>query len=149
MSPETVPLCRRCHRTYHDWGIGAFSPDTTDRALELENNRREIVNKVHGYLPPMKLEDIDRSRYWYKKHGITPPSPLRRRGWREAIPFRIPSNPLCGQEWLSAHLTDHTPEEIEALTIEIGYDSQRLATVSVADKKGTVKEVLRQRSKGE
>ena len=37
-----VPLCRRCHRTLHDWDIGTFSPDTTEKALEVENKRREI-----------------------------------------------------------------------------------------------------------
>ena len=66
ISPETVPLCRRCHRTYHDWGIAAFSPDTTERALEVENKRRLIY-----HLPLMKMTDIQRSSYWGKKWGIT------------------------------------------------------------------------------
>jgi len=143
LSPETVPLCRRCHITYHDWDVEAFSPDTTDKALEVENKRREIL-----HLPPMKSEDIRRSSYWYKKHDITPPSSLgRKKPSREIMPFRIPINPLCGEDWLRAHLTDHTPEEIGALTIEIGCDNKQLSTVSVADKRGTVKAILRQRSR--
>ena len=139
LSPETIPLCRRCHRTYHDWGIGAFSPDTTDKALEVENKRRETLQ-----LLPMKPEDIKRSNYWYKKHNITPPRLGEKKPPKRIIPFRIPSNPLCGEDWLRAHLTDYTPEEIGALTIEIGCDSKRLSMVSVADKRGTVKKILRQ-----
>ena len=79
LSPETTKLCRRCHRTYHNWGIGAFSPDTTAKALEMENKRREILRSLpvghpaYQNLPPMKLEDIKRSAYWYKKHHLTPP----------------------------------------------------------------------------
>lgn len=151
LSPEKVPLCRRCHRTYHDWGIGAFSPDTTDKAIEVENKRREILRSLpiahpsYRNLPPLKLEDVERSRYWYKKHGIAPPHFGGKKPPKKMImiPFRIPSNPLCGEDWLRAHLTDYTPEEIGALTIEIGYDSQWLAMVSVADKRGTTKRIIR------
>ena len=66
ISPEKVPLCRRCHRTYHDWGLGSFSPDTIDKALEVENHRRRILG-----LPIMSKEEIMHSSYWYKKHGLT------------------------------------------------------------------------------
>lgn len=65
ISPETVPLCRRCHRTYHDWGVESFSPDTTERALEVENKRRAIFR-----LPLMTMDEITRSSYWYKKWRI-------------------------------------------------------------------------------
>ena len=149
LSPETVPLCRRCHRTYHDWGIEAFSLDTTDKALEVENKRREILRSLpighpsYRNLPPMKLEDIKRSGYWYKKHNIAPPSSLGRKKPSRGITVRIPSNPLCSKDWLEAHLTDHTAEEIEALTIEIGYDYRWLPPVSVADKRGTVKAIIK------
>jgi len=58
--------------------------------------------------------------------------------------FRILNNPpLCGEGWLKAHLADHTHEEIEALTIEIGCDNKWLPPVSVADKKGTVNTIVR------
>lgn len=79
---ETVPLCRRCHRTYHDWGLGAFSPDTTDRAMEVENRRREIFG-----LPLMTRDQISRSSYWYKKHGIS-------RGAEKKAPQASPQLPL-------------------------------------------------------
>ena len=151
LSPETAPLCRRCHTTYHVWGIGAFSPDTTDKALEIENKRREILRSLpsnhpaYRNLPPMKLEDVKRTSYWYKKHKITPLSRLERRKPSRGIPFRIPSAALCGEDWLKAHLTDHTSEEIEALTIEIAYDNRWLAPVSMSDKRGTVKAIIRNR----
>lgn len=149
LSPEKVPLCRRCHRTYHDWGIGAFSPDTTDKALEVENKRREILRSLpighpsYRNLPPMKPEDVKRSDYWYKKHKIAPPSRLVAKKHFRGILFRIPTNPLCGEDWLKAHLADHTPEEIEALTIEVGYDNRWLPPVSVSDKRGTTKAIIR------
>jgi len=161
LSPETVPLCRRCHRTYHDWGIRAFSPDTTDKALEVENKRREILRSLPPSHPlqklqfatreaqtPLKLEDVKRSTYWYKKWGIKPPR-REKRVATARMPFRIASNPLCGDDWLRAHLIDHTPEEIGALTIEIGCNGNQLPPVSVADKKGTVKAILGQSPKPE
>lgn len=161
LSSETVPLCRRCHRTYHTWGIGAFSPDTTEKAVEVENKRREILRSLPlghpeyrraellGELSPLKLEDIKRSRYWYKKHGIAPPSRLGTKKLFRGIPVRIPSNPLCGEDWLKAHLTDYTAEDIEALTIEIAYNNSWLPPVSVSDKRGTVKARLALAFQGE
>lgn len=150
ISPETVPLCRRCHSTYHTWGIGCFSPDTTEKALEVENRRREILQSLptnhpsYRNLPPMKLEDIERSNYWYKKHHITRPSRLGRKKPSRVIPFILPGLPtLCGEDWLKEHLTDHSAKEIEALTIEIACDNRWLSPVSVADKRGTVKAIMR------
>lgn len=150
LSPETVPLCRRCHRTYHDLGIGSFSPDTTDKALEVENRRREILRSLpighpsYRNLPPMKPEDVKRSGYWYKKHDITPPSRLGIKKPSRGITVRIPSNPpLCGEDWLKAHLADHTTEEIETLTIEIACDNRWLPPVSLANKRGAVKAIMR------
>jgi hypothetical protein len=154
ISPETVPLCRRCHRTYHTWGVGAFSPDTTGKALEVENKYREILRSLpvghpfypiyRGDLSPMKLEDVKRSRYWYKKWHLTPPPRLKRKKPSGVIAFRIPSNPpLCGEDWLREHLEDHTPEEIEALTIEIAFDNRWLQPVSVAAERG-LKKILKE-----
>jgi len=148
LSPETIPLCRRCHRTYHDWGVGAFSPDTTERALEVENKRREILRSLppehpfYNNLPSMKLEDVERSNYWYKKHGIPRPSRLGKKH-PTGVWLRIPSNPLCGDEWLMLHQLDHSREEIEALTIEIACDNKWLPPVSVGDKKGMVKVLVK------
>lgn len=66
ISPETVPLCRRCHFTYHTWGVEWFEDEYLDRAIEIENKRREIYGWREA---PMKREDVVRSPYWYKKHG--------------------------------------------------------------------------------
>jgi hypothetical protein len=150
LSPETVPLCRRCHRTYHDFGIGSFSPDTTAKALEIENKRREILRSLpsdhirYQNLPPLKLEDVKRSGYWDKKHGIAPPSPLKKRGKVKLFQFRIPNSPvLCGEKWLQEHVHDHTPEEISALSMEIGCGSRWLPPVTLANKKTEIKAAIR------
>jgi len=146
LSPETVPLCRRCHRTYHDLGVEWFDDEYLDKAIEVENKRREIFNRRPECVNPFPLltrADIKRSDYWYKKHHITPPSRLGRKKPSRGIPFRIPSNPLCGEDWLKTHLTDHTPEEIGALTIEIGYDNRWLPPISITSKRGTVKTITR------
>jgi hypothetical protein len=161
LSPETVPLCRRCHQTYHIWGIGSFSPDTTEKALEVENKRREILRSLeHGHpqrrraeylgeLSPLKLEDVRRSGYWYKKWHITPPSRSERKKPSRGIKVRIPREPsLCGEGWLQEHLNDHTPEEIGTLVIEIASNDRWLPPVSVADKRGKVKAVVRSLSNG-
>jgi len=77
LSPETVPLCRRCHRTYHDFGVEWFEDEYLDRAIEIENKRREILNRQPECVNPYPLltrADIKRSDYWYKKHGIRIPS---------------------------------------------------------------------------
>lgn len=150
LSPETVPLCRRCHVTYHNLGVGSFSPDTTEKALEVENRRREILrslpsNHIHyENLPPMKLEDIKHSRYWYKKWGIAPPIREKEKALVRRTPFRMPNCPaLCGDDWLRNHLNDYTPAEIEALAIEIACDNRWLPPVLVASKKGAVKALVR------
>lgn len=155
LSTETVPLCRRCHTTYHIWGVGAFSPDTTERALEVENKRREILRSLPpdhpeyrraeyiGILSPLKLEDVERSPYWYKKWGIKPPRKEREKA--KAVAMRLPNSPpLCGDDWLEEHLNDHSLEEIGALTIQVSRDNKQLPTVSVADKKRTLKKMLKE-----
>ena len=74
LSPKTIKLCRRCHRTYHDRGIEWFDDDKIDRVIEIENHRREIIYAflVNPTKPLvlLKREDIQRSDYWNKKHGI-------------------------------------------------------------------------------
>lgn len=76
LSPETVPLCRRCHRTYHGLGVGWFEDEYLDKAIEIENKRREI-HRANSHKaearpkPAMTREDITRSNYFNKVHGIT------------------------------------------------------------------------------
>lgn len=65
ISSLTVPLCKRCHRSYHIWGVGCFSPGTTLRAVEVENVTRRIYGEA-----PMSMADVERSSYWRKKWGI-------------------------------------------------------------------------------
>ena len=120
LSPETVPLCRRCHRTYHDFGVDWFEDEYLDKAIEIENkfrvihnaNLKESVN--HKYidglyskeLQLMKREDIRRSDYWCKKHGIKRERPLPKKG-KVFSGFQFPhGEPLCGQQWVSDHLYD-------------------------------------------
>jgi hypothetical protein len=155
LSPETVPLCRRCHTTYHTWGVGAFSPDTTAKALDVENKRREMIRSLPpdhpqrrraehlGILKPLKLEDVRRSRYWYKKWGISLPRKERAKA-NKILPVKLPNNPpLCGDNWLREHLHDYSPEEIGSLSIEIGYDSKWLPSVALASGKRKVKAAIR------
>ena len=52
--------------------------------------------------------------------------------------------PLCGWDWLEAHLNDHTYAEVEALTIEIGYNSRWLPPVSAGDKRGTANNIVKE-----
>ncbi len=49
LSPETVPLCRRCHRSYHWPGVDCFEDEYLDRIIEIENKRREIWKAKKGY----------------------------------------------------------------------------------------------------
>ena len=75
LSPETINLCRRCHRTYHDRGIEWFDDDKLDKAIGLENKRRQIVYaSLKNPIKPLVLlgvVDIIRSDYWNKIHGIS------------------------------------------------------------------------------
>jgi len=155
LSSETVPLCRRCHQTYHIWGVGAFSPDTTEKALELENKRREILRSLPsdhpqrrraeylGKIQPLKLEDVRRSTYWYRKWGIKPPR--KEKVIAAVAPFKLPQNPpLCGEDWLREHLNDHTLEEIRTLAIEVSYGGRHLARVEVGSKRGALKKTLKE-----
>lgn len=71
LSSETVPLCRRCHRTYHHLGVDWFDEEFVDKAIEVENKRRQILHwPSRKPLELMKRKDIKRSDSWYKKHGI-------------------------------------------------------------------------------
>jgi hypothetical protein len=131
LSPETVPLCRRCHRTYHDLGVDYFDDEYLDKAIELENRRREIYNANLKYfekeraaraaqfpwnpmlkkpktpLPFLKREDIKRSDYFNKKHGL--PETHEGKGSRTPAfkDFHLPcGEPLCGWDWVHEHLYD-------------------------------------------
>ncbi|GAG54444.1 unnamed protein product, partial [marine sediment metagenome] len=108
-SDETVPLCRRCHMTYHNYGLEWFDDAFLDKALELENKRRQIFGH-----PPLRKEGVKfhRSDYWYKVHGI-------KRKWDDStMEIKEEKNlerfeqrmsrqgiePLCGRDWLDKQL---------------------------------------------
>jgi len=148
LSPETVPLCRRCRRTYHDWGVGAFSPDTTAKALEVENKRREILRSLppehpfYNNLPAMKLEDVERSDYWYKKHGVTKPRIIGISAIKH-IP-RLGVEPLCGREWLAQALARAKTQPITQ-TMTIIFDGKEIAGFNnVGVKRGQIRRFMKE-----
>ena len=167
VSAETVPLCRRCHRTYHDLGLEWFDDEFLDRAIELENRRRAILDKVvtkqklsppyPGLPVPYRLRNLTppfptvckeeamagRSDYWYEKHGIKPPK-VEQKKPSKVEQKKPPKVPLCGAEWLAAHLKDHTIEEIEALGIQVSADGKKAAEIKAGEKKGTIKRRIRE-----
>ena len=71
---ETIKLCRRCHRTYHDRGIEWFDDKYLDKAIEIENKRREKIyaclKNPTKQLVVLRREEVKRSNYWNKIHGI-------------------------------------------------------------------------------
>ena len=94
LSSETVPLCRRCHRTYHDLGVEWFEDKYLDKAIELENKQRQIVYaSLENPTKPLvllKREDIKRSGYYNKTHGIKRASSKRPKVERpEQLPLPI------------------------------------------------------------
>lgn len=122
LSPEVVPLCRRCHRTYHDLGVDYFEDDYLDKVIEIENKRREIRNanlvkfneerlteaikspwnsmlrKPLIPLSPLKREDIRRSTYWNKTHGKRhPQKPSRETKDERQLGFEMIDNLLSGE----------------------------------------------------
>ncbi len=119
ISPETVPLCRRCHRTYHNYGVNWFEDEYLDLILDVENKRRVLFGR-----PLIEGKDVQRSNYWNKKHGIkkniTFDSDSKRfiqegistendtKGSQTPVfPFHLPrGEPLCGHEWVYEHLYD-------------------------------------------
>lgn len=153
ISDETVPLCRRCHRTYHDLGVEWVDDKYLDKAIELENRRRKITyaNLKDPVIPLHLLErkDIVRSDYWYKKHGIK----VRQiESLKEVDKFVEPSkipclaeqfvqkliDPLCGWDWLKQHINDTYPEQ----WIEISFDDKVIAKVEAPAKRGTIRKVM-------
>lgn len=66
ISPETVPLCRRCHSTIHMFnGIHMFDDTLLDKAIEVWNKTQVLLNR-----PLMTRDRIKRSKYWLKKHEV-------------------------------------------------------------------------------
>ena len=130
VSPDTVPLCRRCHRTFHDLGVEWFDDELLDRAIEVENMRRKIFGE-----PPLEKRDIIRSDYWYKKHGIKRPQPFP----EIDIPLIRPGiEPLCGWPWLEENKSKAYPQQ----DIEVFHNGKRLLVLSSTDKHRTIRAVM-------
>jgi len=146
LSPETVPLCRRCHRTYHDRGLEWFDDDIIDKAIELENRRREIINSKTMV---DKAEVIaNRSDYWYKKHGLTKPRTVGKaqssiaEGVLRELRYRG-TEPLCGKEWLANALA-RVGTELFNQSMTIVYDGRVLGEFDASTKRGEIKRVMKE-----
>ncbi|GAI73769.1 unnamed protein product [marine sediment metagenome] len=105
ISEETVPLCRRCHKTIHMYrGIHMFEDVYLDRAIEVWNRTQVLLNR-----PLMTKDKIERSKYWLKKHGIKGVKGIDEGEGSQtpAFPFHLPhGEPLCGWDWFNEHLYD-------------------------------------------
>lgn len=137
ISKETVPLCRRCHRTYHDLGLEWFDDEFLDRALEIKNKWRAIYG-----IPPMKREDVKRSPYWNKIHGIKEEGAERE---PETVnpALRLINRglePLCGWDWLHEHAARTYPEQ----WITVEYDNKPLIKVTSSVKRGILRKAMKQ-----
>jgi hypothetical protein len=172
LSPETVPLCRRCHRTYHDRGLEWFDDDILDKAIELENRRREIINEIinskrltppypgisvpynlRHLSPPLPMVDkaevvASRSDYWYKKHGLTKPrTPVNKAQSSivKGVSWELQyrgTEPLCGKEWLDNALA-RVDTKLFNQSMTIVYDGKVLGEFDASTKRGEVKRLMK------
>jgi hypothetical protein len=138
VSPDTVPLCRRCHRTYHDFGVEWFDDELLDRAIEVENMRRKIYGE-----PPLERQHIIRSDYWYKKHGIKRLHHLAGGGelflGTSVSLVRPGIEPLCGWPWLEANEGKVYPEQC----ITIFFNGKPLVVMpSTSTKRGLIRATM-------
>ncbi len=125
ISDETVPLCRRCHKTIHMYrGIHMFEDDLLDKAIKVWNKTLILLNPSLMTKELMTKDKIERSNYWLKKHGIKKKAIsydpdtkefAQEGSFREdrsgvqtpAFPFKLPhGEPLCGWDWFNEHLND-------------------------------------------
>jgi len=148
ISDETEPLCRRCHRTYHDLGVEWFDDEYLDKAIEIENRRREITyaNLKDPVIPLHLLErkDIKRSDYWNKTHHIEE-QPKQRKAIEQPEDIvqrfiRLCMAPLCGWDWLQRYAFKTYPEQ----WIELIVDNKLVGRVSASAKLGTLRKVMKQ-----
>lgn len=149
ISKETAPLCRRCHRTYHDLGLEWFDDEFLDRAIELENRRRKIIyaNLENPVIPLhlIKREDVKRSPYWNKTHGIKEEG-AEREPQTVNPALRLINrglDPLCGWDWLHEHAARTYPEQ----WITVEYDNKPLVKVTSAEKRGILRKAMKEVSR--
>jgi hypothetical protein len=133
ISPDTVPLCRRCHRTYHDLGTEWFDDEVLDRAIEVENMRRRIFGE-----PFLEKRDIVRSDYWYKKHSIKRPE-SDKKVFENAPVVRLGIEPLCGWPWVEENRGKIYPEQ----GIVVFFNGKELLDMpSTSTKRGLIRAVM-------
>lgn len=156
ISEETVPLCRRCHKTIHMYGgINMFEDELLDKAIEVWNVTQFLLNR-----PLMARDKIVRSKYWLKKHGVKKAvtfDPVNKRFTQEGgfaedntkgsmtsafPPFHFPhGEPLCGWSWVYAHqydLLDYVPR-IEIISPDLNLS----VNINSKKKMGEVSKALR------
>lgn len=51
--------------------------------------------------------------------------------------------PICGATWLEEHLNDHTMEEIQAQSIQVGHDGRYLPPITTEHGRGAVRKIVR------
>jgi uncharacterized protein YlaI len=134
VSPEIVPLCRRCHRTLHDLGVEWFDDEFLDKAVKIDNKRREIWN-----LAPLSRDDIKRSEYYCKMHGIKVEKIPKPSAYTSSTFIFPKGEPLPGWDWILSHLGDEYAEPI----MELYYDDQLIGTVTGKSKRGSVREIVK------
>jgi hypothetical protein len=137
VSPDTVPLCRRCYRTYHDFGVEWFDDELLDRAIEVDNMRRKIFGE-----PLLERKDIVRSDYWYKKHGIKREQPYPGRMPVSGVMtsfLRRGIRPLCGWAWLAENKGKVYPEQ----GITVFFKGQELVAMPSTSKRGLIKSAMK------
>lgn len=52
--------------------------------------------------------------------------------------------PLCGWWWFQQHKNDHTQAEIDALSIEVSRNGHTFPAIAKGNKRGILKELLRE-----
>ena len=140
ISDETVPLCRRCHKTIHMFrGIHMFEDVLLDKAIEVWNKTLVLLNPSLMTKELMTRDKIVRSNYWLKKHGIKQKK-NKNNGETPAFRFKLPyGEPLCGWPWVNEHmndLKDYVPRiEIVSPSVHFSADvdsAKRMREVSMA-----------------
>jgi len=114
-----------------------FDDDLLDKAIEVWNKTQALLNR-----PLITKDEIVRSKYWLKKHGIKGGED-RRGSQTPTFPFKLPNGePLCGWDWVNEHLydlLDYVPR------IEIVSPSLNLSVnINSAKKMGEVSKTLRE-----
>ena len=121
--------------------MGWFDDEFLDKILEIDNRYRVLLG-----LSPRRREDIKRSEYYCKVHGIKLQKIPKASTYSTAT-IELPTihaEPLCGWDWIHAHLHDEYPEP----TMGLLYDGELVATVTGSDKRGRVRSVLKRIKQG-